>query len=44
MALLGKLDGVVWMLILDIFLFIVPIVIEARRALPLPVIFNRRTK
>ncbi|HEX4550303.1 hypothetical protein [Pseudomonas sp.] len=44
MALLGKWDGVAWMLILGIPLFIVPIVIEARRALPLPVIFNRRTK
>lgn len=44
MALLGKWDGVGWMLLFGIPLFIVPIIIETRRALPLPIIFNRRTQ
>jgi hypothetical protein len=44
MALLGKWDGVGWMLLFGIPLFIVPIIIETRRSLPLPIIFNRRTQ
>ncbi len=44
MALLGKWDGVGWMLLFGLPLFIIPIIIETKRNLPLPIIFNRRTQ
>ena len=41
---LGKWEGVLIMLLLCLPLFVIPFIWEIRRPLPLPILFNRRTR